>query len=111
MVKERISPIDTGIIILVLITAGVHFSLNVIMGHFSPLFTLNGIGYLGLLGLLFLPLPVARDHRKLLRLALLAFVVVTIVSWLAIGDKSWWVGIADKFLEVVLVVLLAMKRP
>ncbi len=103
--------VRTGIIILALITALVHLSLNFIIGHFDPAFTLDGLGYLALLAAMFLDLPVARDNRRLVRLAMIGLAIASIVSWIILGDKTWWVGWATKTVEVVLIALLLMKRP
>ena len=100
-----------GIVVLALTTALVHLSLNFIMGQFDPVFTLNGLGYLTLLAALFLDLPFARDNRRLVRLVMIGFAIVTIISWIILGDKTWWVGWATKTVEVSLIALLLMKRP
>ena len=80
-----------GIIVLVLITAGLHLAAAFDKVLFpdgpDPLFILNGLGYLGLLGAYFLPIPFFQQRHNLVRVALIGFVVVTIVAWLVI-----WVG-------------------
>jgi|WetSurMetagenome_2_1015567.scaffolds.fasta_scaffold643881_1 hypothetical protein len=103
--------IRIGIVILALTTALVHLSLNFVMGQFDPVFTLNGLGYLALLAALFLDLPFARDNRRLVRFLMIGFAVITIISWIILGDKSWWVGWVTKAVEVLLIALLLMKRP
>jgi len=100
-----------GIIILTAATALIHFSLSIIMGKFDLIFTLNGLGYLALLAALFLDLPYARDNRKLVRFAFIAFTAVTIIAWVFMGDKNWWLGWLDKVIELGLIGLLWMKRP
>ena len=63
------------ILVTGLITALVHLVLlNVVMGTIDPLFTLNGLGYLGLLAALFLDLPVVSKQRTLVHWAFMAFV-------------------------------------
>ena len=83
------------IILLVLATAFLH--LGAAFDHIlfplpserpDPLFTLNGLGYLGLLGAYFLPIPFFSQRHKLVWWALFGYVILTIVAWLAI-----WVGI------------------
>ncbi len=104
------SYVRIGIVAFTFATALIHLSLNFVMGIFDIMFTLNGIGYLALLAALFLNLPIARDNRQLVRFAMIAFALVSIIAWIFIGDKTWWVGWATKTIEVFLIVLLFMKR-
>ena len=53
----------------------------------DPLFILNGLGYLGLLGAYFLPIAFFQQRHNLVRLAFMGYAVLTIVAWLVI-----WVG-------------------
>ena len=99
-----------GIVVFTIATALIHLSLNFAMGAFDIMFTLNGIGYLALLAALFLDLPLARDNRQLVRYAMIAFALISIIAWIFIGDKTWWVGWVTKAIEVSLIVLLFMKR-
>ena len=107
--KTKLSVRQFAIIVLTLATAGIHFSL------LFPdwLFILNGLGYLALLGAYFLPIPYLQEHRKFLRWIFIGFVLVTILGWVAIGDKSWpegALGYIDKAVEVVLLILLWLDR-
>ncbi len=81
-----------AIILFVLITALMHFGAAfdrvLFPGGPDPLFTLNGLGYLGLLGAYFLPIPFFQSRHRLVWWALFCFVILTIVAWLII-----WVGI------------------
>jgi hypothetical protein len=116
------------IIVLVLATAALHFSAALDKILFpdgpDPLFSLNGLGYLVLLGAYFLPIPFLQRRHKLVWWALFGYVILTIVAWLAI-----WVGInvignhvpffshdsiygvPAKIIEVVLLVLLWKDKP
>ena len=80
-----------GIILFGLITAGLHLAaaFDKILFPESPdiLFLLNGLGFLGLLGAYFLPLPLFQQRHGLVRYVLMGYVVVTIIAWLVI-----WVG-------------------
>jgi hypothetical protein len=91
-----------AIVILALATALIHFSLL----FPNVLFILNGLGYLVLLAAYFLPLPFAKGNRGLVRWVFIGFTIVTILGWVAIGDKSWALGYVTKLIELVLVVLL-----
>jgi len=99
-----------GNVVFTIATALIHLTLNFAMGAFDIMFTLNGIGYLALLAALFLDLPLARDNRQLVRYAMIAFALISIIAWIFIGDKTWWVGWVTKAIEVSLIVLLFMKR-
>ncbi len=91
-----------AIVILTLATAFVHLSLL----FPDPLFILNGLGYLALLAAYFLPLPFTKDYRGLVRWIFIGYILVTILAWVVMGDKTWWVGYITKLIEIVLVVLL-----
>ena len=98
-----------GIVLLTLITAGIHFSLL----FPDTLFILNGLGYLVLLGAYILPAAVLRQNRSLIRWAFIAFTTVTILAWVAIGDKSWpagMLGYVTKIIEIALIGLLLSDR-
>ncbi len=88
----RLSARHYGIILLVLVTAVLHFGAAFDRVLFpdgpDPLFTLNGLGYLGLLGAYFLPLAFFRNSHRLIWWILFGYVILTIVAWVVI-----WVGI------------------
>jgi hypothetical protein len=98
------------ILVITLITAGVHFSLNFSMGKFDPLFTLNGLGYLTLIwAYLFTPGFLLR-YRNWIRILFIAFTVVTIIAWVFLGQPYTVIGYIDKTLELILVILLLTDR-
>jgi hypothetical protein len=106
---SKLGALQIGIIVLTLITAIIHFTLL----FPDPVFILNGLGYLALLAAYFLPLPVAKDNRGLVRWIFMGFVAVTILAWVAIGDKSWpdgALGYITKLVELVLIALLWNDR-
>jgi hypothetical protein len=112
--KTQMSPRKISIILLTIATAIIHIGLafNALgQGDMTTLimFLLNGIGYLVLLAAYFLPLPVARDHRQLVRWAFIAFTTVTIIGWVAIGARIT-IAYIDKLFEVALIVLLLTDR-
>jgi hypothetical protein len=105
--SSRLSAVQIGIIILTLATALIHFSLL----FPDVLFILNGLGYLALLAAYFLPIDLARNNHNLVRWLFIIFTAVTILGWVAIGDKSWpagALGYVTKLIEVVLIVLLVV---
>ena len=105
--SERMSGLKIIIAILTLLTAGIHFTLV----FPSPVFILNSLGYLTLLAAYLLPIPIARDNRGLVRWAFIGFTVVTIIAWLAIGDKTFVLGYVTKAIEVLLIIALLRDRP
>jgi hypothetical protein len=85
----------------------------------DPLFILNGVGYLGLLGLYFLPIPFLQQKRHLTRRVLMGYTILTIVAWLVIWvgfsvirdgipffSRDSWYGVPAKIAELLLLVLL-----
>ncbi|NIW49855.1 MAG: hypothetical protein GWN30_35310 [Gammaproteobacteria bacterium] len=105
--SSRLSAVQIGIIILTLATALIHFSLL----FPDVLFILNGLGYLSLLAAYFLPIELARKNHNLVRWLFIIFTAVTILGWVAIGDKSWpggALGYVTKLIEVALIVMLVV---
>jgi hypothetical protein len=108
--RTPFGPIQVGIILLTLTTALIHFYLNVLMGKIDPLFTLNGLGYLVLLAALFLPLPFLARYRPLIKWAMVAYTLVTILAWVFLGARDF-LGYFDKLVEVGLLILLLLHKP
>ncbi len=114
--SQTTTGLRTGIILLALATALIHLFLALRaapdMMTLIP-FTLNFLGYVTLLAALYLPLPWARTHRKLVRYAFIAFTVVTILLWVVLGmaNPVPYIGYIDKTIEVLLVILLLRERP
>jgi len=80
-----------GIIVLALITAVLHllaaFDKQLFPDGADPLFILNGVGYIGLLGAYFLPIAFFQQKHNLVRQGFIGYTILTIVAWLVI-----WVG-------------------
>lgn len=91
-----------AIMALTLITAVIHLTLN----YPNPLFILNGLGYIILLGALYAPIygPLAR-RRPLVRWVLLAYTLLTIILWLATGSRTPLAYIT-KIVEALLALML-----
>ena len=100
--KTKITPIQVGIIVLGLATAAIHVTLL----FPDTLFILNALGYLTLLGLYFLPVGLFQKYHSLVRWGFIAFTLVTILAWVAMGDKGMMLGWITKGIEVALIVLL-----
>jgi hypothetical protein len=102
------SAVDTairgGVIVLTLIAAAVHLSLL----FPDPAFILNGLGYLALLAALYLPIRPLVPYRRLVRWSLIGYATLTILLWVAIGERSL-LGFATTADEVALVILLLVE--
>lgn len=103
-----------GIILTDLITAYLHLSLY---PDFS--FTLNGFGYIGLLGAYFWPTPFfqEKDIHIILWSGLVIYTIVTILLWFVIGDMHFVLGTSSatgyyaKTAEVFLLAFLWADKP
>jgi bacteriorhodopsin len=116
------SALRTSIIVLTLITALIHLILLNLgfirtTGRPDLLFTLNGLGYLGLLGVFLInPVFLARQ-RRLFHYVFMAFTAVTIVAFLAMGGTGFGgrpfnpLGWATKVVEVLLILALWRYAP
>lgn len=102
----EIQPVQTGIIILTLFTAIIHFSLG------EPLFILNGLGYLALLAAYFLPIAPAQRRHRLIRWLFAGYIILTIILYFVVHSGGHWqqdgLGLATKMIEVILLLLLAV---
>ncbi len=107
MQKAQVSmgPVQVGILLLALATGLIHIWLaipeNMIM------FYLNGAGYILLALALFL--PQLKPYRNLIRYALMAFTLVTVLAWVAIGMRTQ-IAYVVKIIEVALLAFLWMDR-
>ena len=124
----RFGATQVAICVLAVVTAVVHLYLGVItqvmvatqpeataaaggaaaLGFFAVLFYLDGLGYLVLTAALYHP-AFAR-FRRVARWALIALTVATIVAYFALIQGHYdALGIVDKIIEVVLIVLLVVE--
>jgi hypothetical protein len=108
----KLTVIHYVIILAALATAFLHLSL------FPDItFTLNGLGYLGLLGAYFLPIAFFQQRHRLVWWALLGYTVLTIILWVILGDKNFVPGTSSatgyyaKAAEIILLIFLWMDRP
>ena len=90
------------IIGLTVATAVIH----IVIG--GALFILNGLGYLGLLGLMYLPLPALDSARPVL----IVYTIVTIIGYFVMNPDPFGsvLGLIDKAIELALVILLVRTR-
>ncbi len=101
-----------GILLSDLATAVLHLSLFPDIG-----FTLNGLGYLGLLGAYFLPIPFFQQRHRLVWWVLIGYTILTIILWAILGNKQFIPGTSSaigyyaKTAEVILLAFLWSDRP
>ena len=104
--------LGVGIFVLTVATAVIHLYLAFTaigsMGfNFGVmLFILNGLGYLGLLALLQLPIRQLARFRSAARWALIVFAALTIVLFFLMAPAYPIIGYVDKAIEVALIGLL-----
>ncbi len=116
-----------AIIVLTLITSFLHFAAAFDKQLFpdgpDPLFILNGLGYLGLLGAYFLPIAFAQQRHELVRRVYMGYAVLTILAWIwiwviqavIIGHTPFFAhdslyGVPAKITEVILLFLLSSDK-
>jgi hypothetical protein len=101
------STLHATILVTGLITAFVHLvMLGLLPEHKDLLFILNGLGYLGLLGLFFANPAMLASRRSLMHYAFIAFAAVTIGAWVAIAPERNALGYFTKLDELVLIAAL-----
>jgi len=116
-----------GIIGMALITAVLHllaaFDKQLFPAGADPLFILNGLGYLGLLGAYFLPISFFQNKHGMVRWAFIGFAILTIAAWIfiwviqyvIIGGENFFAhdslyGIPAKLAEVALIFFLRADK-
>jgi len=108
----KLSGIHYGIILAAIATAILHITLFP-----DIVFTLNGLGYLGLLGAYFLPIAFFQQRHNLVWWALVGYTALTIVLWVIMGDKTFVAGTSSatgyyaKAAEVLLLIFLWADKP
>jgi hypothetical protein len=97
--------LTTAIVGLTLVTANIHLSLG------GTLFTLNGLGYIGLAALFVVgaaaPMPLVQRFSWFPRIALMGYAALTIAGYLVMGPY-FTLGWIAKGVEVALIVLVAV---
>jgi hypothetical protein len=106
---SSLNPRRYAIIVLTVITALIHLGLGFTTSN--TLFILNGLGYLVLIVALYF-IPQLVEQRALIRWVLLAYTAVTFVLYFVFNWPNIWgpAGLADKAIELILIVLLWLDR-
>ncbi len=115
------------IALLIVFTAVLHIAAafdKILFPHPDPLFILNGLGFLGLLGAYFLPIKFFQDRHKLVWQGLFGYIILTIAAWIfiwviqyvIIGGEPFFghdsiYGVPAKIAEVTLLFLLWAEKP
>jgi hypothetical protein len=108
----KLTSTHIGIIISNLITAGLHISLFP-----DIMFTLNGLGFAGLLGAYILPIPFFQQRRNLVWWGLTGYTMLTMVLWTIMGEKIFTVGTSSAtgyyaiIAELALLIFLWIDKP
>lgn len=102
--QSRFGMVQVAIVVLALATALVHIWLAI--PDMMVAFYLNGAGYIALVIALYLPL--LSRWKRLARILLIGYTLLTIVLWLLIGEQNL-LAYADKLVEVLLVILLVLE--
>lgn len=103
MNTTRLGAQQIGIIVLAVATAAIHFALA---GPENVMFYLNGLGYLALTAALYL--PQFKNMRSIIRWVLIGYTAVTVLGWVAIGNRNT-IAYVDKAIELVLIALLWLE--
>lgn len=93
------------IIALAVITAVIHIFIG------GPLFILNGLGYLGLVGLYYFGsrfLPQVMGFRPQIRWVLIGYTAITIILYFVMNPNAFSspLGLITKAVEIILIVML-----
>lgn len=112
--KASLSSRQWVVVGLAVATAVIHLVLGLGVvggGGASPLFILNGVGYLALIVALYF-LPQLAAQRGLVRWALIGYTAVTIILYFVFNWPDIWgpVGLLDKGIELVLIILLWLDK-
>jgi len=102
-----------AIIILTVATALIHLILGIGSGGTMGIaFILNAVGYLLLLGALYWTPAMLQDQRALIRWLLLLFTAVTFILYFVFNWPDIWgpLGLVDKAIELILIILLWMEQ-
>jgi hypothetical protein len=80
-------------------------------------FTLNGLGYIGLLGAYFLPIAFFQQRHKMVWWGLIGYTLLTITLWAIMGNKVFVAGTSSaigyyaKIAEIFLLAFLWADKP
>jgi hypothetical protein len=109
---QRLGALQWAVVLLTIATAFIHIWLALqFPTGIDPVFMLNGLGYLTLLALLYLPIGALARYRAIIRWVLIAYTATTVILWLfpSIGARSP-IAYVTKTIEVALIICLWFDR-
>jgi hypothetical protein len=106
--RKKLTAIHYGIIVLMVTTGVIHLILGM---QGDTLLLLNGTGYLGLVGLRFLPILSNRTHLLIIDVIIIAYTLVTLAGYFALHSTAEidTVGLITKGMEVLLIVAIGFN--
>ena len=116
--RPRIGPVQVGVILMALVTAGIHLYYDIYVEDPAQpgfwLFLGNVIGFLILPAALYSPIPLVGRFRRAVRTALIAQATASVISflyvYLVILQTSFdRVGLVAKAAEILVIVLLTVE--
>ena len=111
--RTSVGPVQIGVILLALATAGIHLYVFLIEGFlgdgsmlpiYQLLFVGNFFGYITLVIAMYF-IPLLASFRPIVRMLLMAMATAAIISYFYVGVTDT-VGNIDKLIEVLLIALL-----
>ena len=114
--RPRISPVQVGVVLLAVATAGIHIYLFLIEGFlgngkmlpiYQLLFVGNFFAYVTLATALLLPISLLAQFRPIIRVMLISIAVASIISYFHVNVRDT-LGDLDKVIEVLLIVLVTV---
>ena len=105
---KELTETKLAVISLTIITGILHLMLGLAGDR---LLLLNGIGYLGLLALLYLPIGITDRLKNVIRVALIGYTLVTIAGYFWLHSPAQYdaLAISSKIVEAALIVVLAFR--
>lgn len=112
MHRQGFGLLQVGIVLLALSTAAIHLFLGLSSSDPTTMvmFTLNGLGYIGLLAAMYLRVPVLYKYPRLVRFLFVGYTLLTILLWVIMGERTT-IGYSATTIEALLVILLFMEKP
>lgn len=110
--QARLRPVQYGIIALGVMTAAIHLLEGL---DPSPWLTLNGLGFVGLLGALYLPLGILVRIRNQICWTFMGYTLLTFIlffvthPWGMYRGSFEWLGLGTKAVELSLIGLLLLE--
>jgi hypothetical protein len=102
--RFQISALQVGIAVCTLATAVIHLYIGIQLSNsFCLWFLLNGLGYLALLTVFFLPRFAPRHHK--ISFLLMGYALFTIVLWFVLGRPNELVSVITSAMTLVIAVL------